>query len=131
MKNIQNYEEFTNEGLKKWLAGGLIGASLLSSTPSFSKNFSKDKEGNNTEISNDKSPFKGKEYLSDETHYRSVDSGESIDLSMAKKIALNKCKIKLSKDSGKEELNETKIKGEKVFQENGRYIYWICLEMPK
>ena len=98
---------------------------------------------NNSGILKEKqeSPFT-QDYKSDSTYYRAVDSGMSVDINVAKKIALMNAdkKIMNQMSQGKEDknnvhqatLNNITIIDEKVFKSvDGSYTYWIAIEMEK
>jgi hypothetical protein len=111
-------------------------------------------------------PFTDKEYQSDKNFFRAKTSGNSDEISIARKIARQNCMAELASEiqtivkvvtdqytnqvtvSDKQDfenkfeeiirtvVNEstsfTKTAGEKLYQEkDGRYTFWIVVEMPK
>jgi len=99
------------------------------------KSHDKTPQGTESKIDVTKNPFK-MEYKSDSSFYRAVKSGESSDMSTAKKMAIFNANHEISNQSGAV-VSDSKIIEEKCLgttDASGNitsYTYWVAVEVAK
>lgn len=145
---MEKFDAFRKSLKKVVIGAGIVAASVIPDKASagiFDKNKDKtdlnktEQSSNKENITETKTTIDGikehfdNKYKTDDTFYRSVATGESMDMMTSVKIAMFNAKAEILKQTGNNEvnINGLKVLDQKTFSKDGKYITIISVEAIK